>query len=457
MPGGDIKPADVIPRLGAADETLRDAAGWVVRQHPEWGGDLAQWLSSQLDSLQKSTPPKPPSARSASIEDMLVLFSAHPAVQQLLAGAVTQHGTSAAERAMILRVMSRSTLQKPPATWKAAIADAITNSDARQLPLAIAAARRFPIAAATDHQLSQSLIAIADSDRYPLEIRVDALSIVAGKLPALSAPQFDLLRRSLSTDNSVALRSAAADAISKSHLTTAQLDQLCDTVQSASPLDLNRLLKPFDRSTDEAVGLKLISSLKKSSSLASLRMDLLHEALAKYSPRVQKGVSELESLVNVDAAAQRKHIEELLPLVAKGDVRRGNAVFFSAKASCSSCHRLGYAGGITGPELTHVGKTRTERDILESIVYPSLSFVRSYEPVLITTQDGKMINGIIKDETANEYLVVTGPNQDVRIPHGDVDEIQPSKVSIMPAGFDKQLTPQELADLVAFLKHSTDH
>jgi putative heme-binding domain-containing protein len=168
---------------------------------------------------------------------------------------------------------------------------------------------------------------------------------------------------------------------------------------------------------------------------------------------VQHGVAELESLVNVDAGSQRKRIEELLPLVAKGDIRRGHAVFYSSKAVCSACHRLGYAGGTTGPELTHVGKTRTERDLLESILYPSLSFVRSYEPVLITTQDGKAINGVIRDETSKEYVVATGPNQEVRIAHEDVDQIQPSTVSIMPAGLDKQLTPQELADLVAFLKN----
>ena len=168
---------------------------------------------------------------------------------------------------------------------------------------------------------------------------------------------------------------------------------------------------------------------------------------------MQERITELESLVNVDAAAQRKHIEELLPLVAKGDVRRGHAVFYSSKAACSSCHRLGHAGGTTGPDLTHVGKTRTERDLLESILYPSLSFVRSYEPVLITTQDGKVINGVIRDETAKEYVLATGPDQDQSAsPRADVDQIQPSTVSIMPAGLDKQLTPQELADLVTFLK-----
>jgi putative heme-binding domain-containing protein len=220
---------------------------------------------------------------------------------------------------------------------------------------------------------------------------------------------------------------------------------------------LNRLFKPFDQSADDTIGLRLVASLKKSPSVASVRLNLLREALAKYGPNVQQKITELESIVNVDAAAQRKRIEELLPLVAKGDVRRGHAVFYSSKATCSACHRLGYAGGTTGPELTHVGKTRTERDLLESILFPSLSFVRSYEPVLITTQEGKIVNGIIKDENAKEYVVATGPDQLTRIAHDDVDQIQPSTVSIMPAGLDKQLTTQELADLVAFLKNGAGH
>jgi putative heme-binding domain-containing protein len=220
-------------------------------------------------------------------------------------------------------------------------------------------------------------------------------------------------------------------------------------------LELNRLLKPFEQSQDDQLGLRLIDSLKQSPALSSVRIDLLRAALAKYGPQVQEAIGQVESLVNVDAADQRKRIEEPLPLVAKGDVRRGHAVFYSAKATCSSCHKLGYAGGTIGPDLSHVGKTRTERDLMESILFPSLSFVRSYEPMQIVTQDGKSLNGLIHDENAQEYVVATGPDQLVRIARADVEDMQPSKVSIMPAGLDKQLTPQELADLVAFLKNTT--
>ncbi|HEX3602370.1 MAG TPA: HEAT repeat domain-containing protein, partial [Lacipirellulaceae bacterium] len=449
MPGGDIKAGDVIPHLGASDETLQQAARWVVSQHAEWGGDLAEWLQQQLKALPKDSDSN---AANDALENMLVVFAAHPAIQQLLADDLTLPEASAAVRALVLRVMKDSKLQGPPKSWVAAIAGAIANSDATQLPLAIAAAGRFPIVSATDAKLSQALLAIADSPKYPLEARVDALAIVAGKRPQISDSQFELLKHSLSADNAVAARSAAADAVSKSHLSRAQLDRLCVIAQQAGPLELNHLFKPFESSTDDALGAKLVESLKKSSAASSVRMDLLHEALAKYGPATQKSIAELEAIVNVDAAAQRKRIEELLPLVATGDVRRGNAVFFSAKASCSSCHRLGYAGGTTGPELSHVGDTRTERDILESILFPSLSFVRSYEPMLITTQDGKTINGVIRDENTQQYVVATGPDQIVRVLRADVDDIQPSKVSIMPAGLDKQLTKQELADLVAFLK-----
>jgi putative membrane-bound dehydrogenase-like protein len=452
MPDGDIKSGDVIPHLGAPDETLRQAARWVVARHSEWGGELAQWFHEQLKSLPAESKSDSPDATNDALQNMLVTFAADPAVQQLLADAVNRSGSSAAEQSLVLRVMAASKLQGPPKSWIAAIAGATANANSNQLPLALAAARRFPIASSSDKALSQALAAIVDSGKYPLEPRVDALAIIVNKQPKLTDAQFELLKQSLSADSAVSLRSAAADAISKSQLTAGQLDQLCGMIVSAGPLELNRLLKPFDQTEDEKLGLKLIESLNKCSALPSLRMDLLRVALTKYSPVVQKATDELESHVNVDAVAQRKHIEELLPIVAKGDVRRGHAVFYSSKAACSSCHRLGNAGGTTGPDLSHVGKTRTERDILESILFPSLSFVRSFEPMLIVTTDGKSINGVIREETATEYVVATGPNQQVRIPRDEVEQMQPSTVSIMPAGLDKQLSAQELGDLVTFLK-----
>ena len=112
----------------------------------------------------------------------------------------------------------------------------------------------------------------------------------------------------------------------------------------------------------------------------------------------------------------------------------------------------GYVGGKVGPDLTHVGRIRSERDLLESILLPSASFVRSYEPVLVMTKKGRSYNGVLRKDTAEEVVLALNATEEVRILREDIEDMTPGTVSIMPAGLDQQLTPVQLADLVAFLK-----
>jgi putative heme-binding domain-containing protein len=109
-------------------------------------------------------------------------------------------------------------------------------------------------------------------------------------------------------------------------------------------------------------------------------------------------------------------------------------------------------GGKVGPDLTKVGQVRTERDLLEAIVYPSASFVRSFEPLVIATKSGEVHNGVVKQENDEEIVLATGPRTEVRIAHYDIKEMRPGTVSVMPAGLEEQLSHRELTDLMAFLK-----
>ncbi len=106
-----------------------------------------------------------------------------------------------------------------------------------------------------------------------------------------------------------------------------------------------------------------------------------------------------------------ERLEKLLASLKDGDVRRGQAVFNGTKASCSACHAIGYLGGNIGPDLTHIGKIRNERDLLESIVFPSASLVRSYEPVQVTTKTGKVYNGLVRKDAPDEVVLATGANR----------------------------------------------
>ena len=155
-----------------------------------------------------------------------------------------------------------------------------------------------------------------------------------------------------------------------------------------------------------------------------------------------------------DAAAlarQRARLEELLALSASGDAERGKQLYLDAKSLCITCHAMGGVGGTFGPDLTKVGAIRTPRDLLEAIIFPSASFVRSYEPMLVKTKTGEAL-GFIKKDAPDEVIITSAPNVDARFPRADVLAFQPAATSLMPAGYDGIFTPAQLADLVAYLK-----
>ena len=156
----------------------------------------------------------------------------------------------------------------------------------------------------------------------------------------------------------MAVRAGAAEVLAKAKLSSSQLLALSETLKSAGPLEVERLLEAYTTSTDEAVGLALLAALKDCTSRSSLRADAVKARLAKYPERVRKEAEALYDLLNVDAAKQRARLEELIGTLKPGDIRRGQAVFNSTKAACSSCHAIGYLGGKIGPDLTRIGGIR---------------------------------------------------------------------------------------------------
>ncbi len=294
---------------------------------------------------------------------------------------------------------------------------------------------------------------IAADAAEPPGLRLDALAALPGGLDQTRRALFDFLIDQIRPDRPVAARTTAADVLARARLSPAQLDRLADALAAAGPVEADRLLTAFEQSTDESLGLKLVDVLARSPALTSLRIDALKAHLAKYGAAVRARAEErLYSRLNVDAARQKARLEQMMGTLAAGDVRRGQLVFHSEKAACYSCHAIGYRGGNVGPDLTRIGSVRSDRDLLEAILFPSASLVRSFEPIAVATRDGKVYNGLIRGENADELILATGANQEARIARREIEEMRPSTVSVMPAGLDQQLTPQELADLVAFLK-----
>jgi putative membrane-bound dehydrogenase-like protein len=440
MPGGRLDVSPVIAELNAADTALKETAWWIVGHHPEWGEQVAKVLRERITT--KMSP-----AERDDLARQLAKLAKSTSIQNLLADQLTEP----AARRIALHAMSQANLRPTTQRWIDALAELLKSPEVDWLADAVRTVRTFNAPKAKVGALGQALRGVADNPRLPAEVRTNALAAVPGGLLAVSPALFDFLRDQLRPERSIAVRTTAAEVLSKAKLTKAQLLTLCDAVKSAGPLEVERLLDAFSQSTDDAVGQALIAAMKASNH-TGLRVAAVRPRLTKFGPAVQKQAEELYAALNSDEAQQRAKLESLLSTLGTGDMRRGQTVFHSQKAACSSCHAVGYVGGTLGPDLTKIGSVRSERDLLESIVFPSASFVRSYEPVVVTTKSGKQHNGLLRKDAADEVVVATAADQEVHVPRDDVDEIQPSTVSVMPAGLDQQVSKQELADLIAFLR-----
>jgi putative membrane-bound dehydrogenase-like protein len=446
MPGGKLEPEVIAKDLAASDPRLKEAAWWIAGRHPEWGGALAGFLRERLDAKGLAQ-----AERDELVRQLARFAHARPA-QEMLAERLRDPHASPEARRTVLRAMAQAGLRDTPPAWVAALTETLAGADAGLAKEAVATARAFRFRNQRPQPYAAALFKIAHDDHAPTAVRLSALAAVPGGIAKVEPALFDLLRTQLDPEKPVAQRSLAADVLSKSRLNAEQLLALTDALRAVGPLEADRLLDPFALASDKTVGLKVVAALKASPARSGLHMESLKPRLAKFGPEVQKAAEGLYAVLEADTAQQRAKLEQLLAGIKAGDIRRGQAVFNGTKAACASCHAIGYLGGTIGPDLTRIGQIRSERDLLESIVFPSASFVRSYEPVLVTTKDGKSFNGLLRKDAPDEVVLVTGANQETRIARADIDEVQPGKVSVMPAGLDQQLTPGELADLVAFLR-----
>ena len=144
-------------------------------------------------------------------------------------------------------------------------------------------------------------------------------------------------------------------------------------------------------------------------------------------------------------------VYELLSSVGKGDAVKGVEVFKGAKANCVLCHAVSGVGGSFGPDLTRIGAIRTARDLMEAVVYPSDSYVRSYEPLMVRLKSGEEHYGLIRDETKDGLRLATSPTTEVILRRDEISTMNEGSMSLMPPGFDSVLTTRELADLVVYL------
>jgi putative heme-binding domain-containing protein len=130
-----------------------------------------------------------------------------------------------------------------------------------------------------------------------------------------------------------------------------------------------------------------------------------------------------------------------------GDVERGRGIF---RKTCVACHRLEGNGVEIGPNLATI-KNRGKEAILTNVLDPSREVNPQFVGYVVLTNDGLAHTGMIQSETATSVTLVRAENKTETILRSDIEQLRSTGLSLMPEGLEKDIHPQGLADLMAYL------
>jgi len=193
----------------------------------------------------------------------------------------------------------------------------------------------------------------------------------------------------------------------------------------------------------------LIAIENRQIALGDLALDQ-RQALASHPDstiraRAEKLLAQTGGLPDPD---RQKVVESLHPLTEKtGDVARGKEVFLK---QCSICHMHGGEGKRIGPDLTGMA-VHPKDELLVHILDPSRSVEGNFRAYTVVTVDGQLLSGMLASESKTSLELVDNQGKQHVVLRDDIDELVASRKSIMPEGFEKQVPPEQIVDLLEFL------
>jgi uncharacterized repeat protein (TIGR03806 family) len=198
-------------------------------------------------------------------------------------------------------------------------------------------------------------------------------------------------------------------------------------------------------------GLALLELIERGAAPPEAREEIV--ALALEQPAIE--VRDLfERFLPPERRAKRLgtvvNADSLLALAA--DAERGRQLFFrDGGATCKSCHRVNGQGETLGPDLSQIGKKYPPRELLTHLLEPSKFIEPKYVAHVLESTDGRVWTGLLVERTETEVLLRTAQNQPIRLATDEIEVLVPQPKSLMPELLLRDLTPQQAADLLAYL------
>ncbi len=132
----------------------------------------------------------------------------------------------------------------------------------------------------------------------------------------------------------------------------------------------------------------------------------------------------------------------------KGDAQRGHALYTQ---QCATCHRLKNEGNEVGPDLAMV-TDKPDDWLLTAIFDPNAAIEPRFQALTVTLKDGTALSGIVSAETANNLTLRLPGGAEFPVLRADIAAQTPTGRSLMPEGLETVLKPQDVADVIAWLR-----
>ncbi len=158
----------------------------------------------------------------------------------------------------------------------------------------------------------------------------------------------------------------------------------------------------------------------------------------------------LEKIFAAGTSADRKSVMDSFQPALKlpGDAVRGAAVF---NKRCSTCHKQNGVGFEVGPNLASL-TNRTPESLFTAILDPSAAVEAKYLNFVAVTTSGRSVIGLLSTETGSSLTLVAAEAKTESILRSDIEELRSTGKSLMPEGLEKDLSHQDLADVIEYVK-----
>lgn len=183
--------------------------------------------------------------------------------------------------------------------------------------------------------------------------------------------------------------------------------------------------------------------------LSDLSLDQKQSLRAFPDPKLREQAEKLLAMSGGLPDANRDKVLKSLQHLTQveGDVKRGIEMF---KKHCSKCHMHGELGKTVGPNLTGMA-VHPKAELLTHIIDPSRSVEGNFRIYTVVRTDGRVASGMLASETRTSINLIDTEAKEISIQRADIDELVASRKSVMPEGFEKQMSESDMADLLEFL------